>query len=140
VEVGMPCFYLKDRDYFINWTTEKASIDEAFYDFSQPVREIMLERYPHLAQVPPDAPNGMDSPLPPPPLISWNDQSTIIPITPPPSEAASAGPEGEHGHGEDTTATWHDVALSIGAELMSKIREDVHVKLGYTTSAVRWCF
>jgi len=31
--------------------------------------------------------------------------------------------------------TWHDVALSIAAELMDKIRAEVHTQLGYTTSA-----
>lgn len=37
--------------------------------------------------------------------------------------------------GDDLT-TWHDVALSIAAELMGKIRDDIRTKLGYTTSAV----
>lgn len=32
--------------------------------------------------------------------------------------------------------TWHDVALSIAAELMGKAREEVRVKMGYSTSAV----
>jgi DNA polymerase eta len=33
--------------------------------------------------------------------------------------------------------TWHDVALSIAAELMDKIRAEVRTQLEYTTSAVR---
>lgn len=33
--------------------------------------------------------------------------------------------------------TWHDVALSIGAELMARVRDEVHTQLHYTTSAVR---
>ncbi|KAG1781587.1 hypothetical protein EV702DRAFT_1071958 [Suillus placidus] len=108
---------------------EKASIDEAFIDFTRPVREKLLERYPYLAQVPADAPNGMDSPLPPPPAINWDDLGTVL------------LPEGTDSAGEqsnvevDGGATWHEVALSIAAELMRKIREDVHSKLGYTTSA-----
>ncbi|KAG1905570.1 uncharacterized protein F5891DRAFT_1126263 [Suillus fuscotomentosus] len=108
---------------------EKASIDEAFIDFTRPVREKLLERYPYLAQVPADAPNGMDSPLPPPSPIKWDNLGTVL------------LPEGTDGAGEqsnidvDGGATWHDVALSIAAELMRKIREDIHSKLGYTTSA-----
>jgi DNA polymerase eta len=38
--------------------------------------------------------------------------------------------------GDDFPATWHDVCLSIAAELMKKAREDVRVNLGYSTSAV----
>ncbi|KAG1821793.1 DNA polymerase eta [Suillus subaureus] len=108
---------------------EKASIDEAFIDFTRPVREQLLERYPYIAQVPVDAPNGIDSPLPPPPPIKWDDLGTVIL----PEEIDSAG---EQSNIEvDGDATWHDVALSIAAELMRKIREDIHSKLGYTTSA-----
>lgn len=108
---------------------EKASIDEAFIDFTRPVREQLLERYPYLAQVPADAPNGIDNPLPPPPPIKWDNLGTVL------------LPEGSDSAGErsdievDGDVTWHDVALSIAAELMRKIREDIHSKLGYTTSA-----
>jgi DNA polymerase eta len=48
-----------------------------------------------------------------------------------------AGAEG--GDGDDDprrTCTWHDVALSIAAEFMDKIRAQVRIQLGYTTSAV----
>ena len=38
--------------------------------------------------------------------------------------------------GDESTTTWHDVCLSIAAELMGKAREDVRVNLGYSTSAV----
>jgi DNA polymerase eta len=109
---------------------EKASIDEAFIDFTRPVKEKLLERYPHLAQAPADTPNGTDSPLPPPPPIHWDNLGTVV------------LPEGTDSAGEksdfeaDGGPTWHDVALSIAAELMRKIREDIHSKLGYTTSAV----
>jgi len=37
---------------------------------------------------------------------------------------------------EDAPTTWHDVCLSIAAEIMGKVREDVRVNLGYSTSAV----
>ncbi|TFK91388.1 DNA/RNA polymerase [Polyporus arcularius HHB13444] len=133
---------------------EKASIDEAFIDFTRPVREEILKRYPYLATVPPDAPNGLDSPLPPPPPISWEGRGTIVPVHPvkgtdneggahPPAQHEGESSMSDHEGDEDDHAveeddeqtTWHDVALSIAAELMMKIREDIRAKLGYTTSA-----
>ncbi|EIW57746.1 DNA/RNA polymerase [Trametes versicolor FP-101664 SS1] len=136
---------------------EKASIDEAFIDFTRPVREELLKRYPYLAVVPPDAPNGVDSPLPPPPPISWDGLATIVPVNPPkepPKEQDLPAGESVESTAEDqksniseptdddevveeddSLTTWHDVALSIAAELMLRIREDIRTKLGYTTSA-----
>jgi len=111
---------------------EKASIDEAFIDFTRPVREKLLERYPYLAQVPANAPDGTDSPLPPPPPINWDDLGSVVPVSP----SVETDGTSEHPDETDGGTTWHDVALSIAAELMGKIREDIHLKLGYTTSAV----
>lgn len=37
---------------------------------------------------------------------------------------------------ESSLITWQDVALSIGAELMYKVRTEILETLGYTTSAV----
>jgi DNA polymerase eta len=149
---------------------EKASIDEAFIDFTHPVREELLKRYPHLATVPSDAPNGKDTPLPPPPHVSWDKLGTRVPIYPslplsptefqhtneetmdesnndgheepiaPKRDVAEASVNMEPGRPmdkDDDNITWHDIALSIAAELMGKIRYDIHTKLGYTTSAVR---
>ncbi|KDQ57336.1 hypothetical protein JAAARDRAFT_178997 [Jaapia argillacea MUCL 33604] len=111
---------------------EKASIDEAFVDFTRPVREKLMERYPYLSQPPTDAPDGLDTPLPPPPPISWDGLGTVIPTTPEPTDDNN-----EHSSTceDDTLATWHDVALSMAAEMMGKVRVDIHSKLGYTTSA-----
>lgn len=101
---------------------EKASIDEAFIDFTQPVRKLLLERYPQLAQ--PSA-NELDNVLPPPPPIKWDGLGNIVP----------------HDDTDDSESsppsTWHDVAISIAAELMHAVREEVRIKLGYTLSAVR---
>nr|VWP00898.1 3-isopropylmalate dehydrogenase (3-IPM-DH) (IMDH) (EC (Beta-IPM dehydrogenase) [Ganoderma boninense] len=144
--------------------SEKASIDEAFIDFTRPVREEMLRRYPHLASVPADAPNGLDTPLPPPPPISWKGKGTIVPVVPPKEEQKKEdvkSPDGESSVEDESSAaevasnasepdgeveedavaeddeetSWHDVALSIAGELMMRIREDIRTKLGYTTSA-----
>lgn len=121
---------------------EKASIDEAFIDFTRPVRAELLARYPYLANAPPDAPDGLDTVLPQPPPISWQGRGIVIPVDPPPEDLAAGS---AHGTGiepgtadgdEDVLRTWHDVALSIAAELMDKIRAEVRTQLQYTTSAV----
>ncbi|KAJ6468426.1 hypothetical protein C8R45DRAFT_1063925 [Mycena sanguinolenta] len=106
-----------------NAEIEKASIDEAFMDLTKPARQIMLERFPWLAQVPDDAPLGLDTPLPPPPQVVWNELGELVPIDP------SVEEEGE------VASTWHDVALSIAAECMEKVRQQINSALGYTTSA-----
>ncbi|KAF5392380.1 hypothetical protein D9757_001501 [Collybiopsis confluens] len=106
---------------------EKASIDEAFVDFTTPVRQVLLQRYPYLADVPPNAPNGLDTPLPTPPSIEWNANTHLIPIDPD-SETADQDFRTD-------PPTWHDVALHIAAEMMYKVRADIANKLGYTTSA-----
>ncbi|KAJ7650686.1 DNA/RNA polymerase [Roridomyces roridus] len=104
---------------------EKASIDEAFMDLTKPIRQILLERYPYLSQVPDDAPMGLDTPLPPPPPVAWEHLGTLVPIDP------SKDPSEE----ENVPSTWHDVALSIAAEAMEKARQKINAELGYTTSA-----
>jgi len=125
--------------------SEKASIDEAFIDFTHPVRAELLARYPYLGQVPADAPKGLDTVLPPPPPIFWENRGILIPIDPPSENQASSSSShgtGTHAGAEDgdddarRTSTWHDVALSIAAEFMDKIRAQVRIQLGYTTSAV----
>jgi DNA polymerase eta len=149
-EVGT--FVVSGCSHPINSTTiEKASIDEAFIDFTKPVREIILQRYPHLAQVPADAPDGIDTPVPMPPQVSWEGLGDLIPINPPLSEEKDNIEEVDESGSDNIEAplakegprefmepplTWHDVALSIGAKLMGSAREQVRVKLGYSTSAV----
>lgn len=59
------------------------------------------------------------------------DHGILIPINPPPEDSHSVNEDNE-----DEPRTWHDVALSIAAELMDKIRAEVRTQLGYTTSAV----
>lgn len=56
--------------------------------------------------------------------------------TPETSETPRVSVEEEHIQAGEPPLTWHDVALSIAAELMAKVREDVRVQLGYSTSAV----
>ncbi|KIO34646.1 hypothetical protein M407DRAFT_209923 [Tulasnella calospora MUT 4182] len=123
---------------------EKASIDEAFFDFTVPVKRAILDRFPHLAAPPPDAPLGLDTPLPPPPDISWEGLGNLVPINPknpdeivepPPNASTSAGSADPEENDDNHVTTWHDIALSIGAEFMMKSRMEVKHRLGYTTSA-----
>ncbi|PPQ98750.1 eta DNA polymerase [Panaeolus cyanescens] len=112
---------------------EKASIDEAFFDFSKIIREVILQRYPYLAEVPS---SGPDTPLPDPPPVVWNGLGNLVPIEPLPSESKTdEGADSGVELPNDLPSTWHDVALSIAAELMEGAREAVRIQLGYTTSA-----
>jgi hypothetical protein len=102
----------------------------------------LLARYPYLANAPPDAPEGLDTVLPPPPPISWDGRGIVIPVDPPPEDQAAGSAQGigtDSGIADgddDVRRTWHDVALSIAAELMDRIRAEVRTQLRYTTSAV----
>lgn len=120
------------KDHLVGAEIEKASIDEAFMDLTPLVRKILLERYPFLATVPEDVPNGLDTALPTPPPFSWQETDCVIPIIPEDPDnpdGPSASSDGDH------IPTWHDVALSIGAELMQQVRDEIRTKLLYTTSA-----
>jgi DNA polymerase eta len=80
---------------------------------------------------------GLDTPLPPPPPILWNDLGNVIPINPSGEKEDEENADAEVHHDlEEAPTTWHDVALSIAAELMEKARQEVNAKLGYSTSAV----
>lgn len=98
----------------------------------------MLERYPQLSRPPPNSSNGLDTPLPAPPRVSFVGLGNLIPIDPskfqPDQEVTTELVEETE---QDGPVTWHDVGLSIAAELMASMRKAVHEKLGYLTSAVR---
>ncbi|KAF9046844.1 DNA/RNA polymerase [Hymenopellis radicata] len=119
------------KEMLLDAEIEKASIDEAFIDFTKPVRAILLQRYPYLAELPKDAPNGMDTALPPPPQISWDNLGFLIPVDTSPSNDTDTNSTVQPDH----PCTWHDVALAIAAQLMHDVREAVRTKLGYTLSA-----
>jgi hypothetical protein len=53
-----------------------------------------------------------------------------------PSSTATPG-QTDESLDADHPPTWHDIALSIAASLMLKMRDEVKNRLGYTTSAVR---
>ncbi|KZS92491.1 DNA/RNA polymerase [Sistotremastrum niveocremeum HHB9708] len=119
---------------------EKASIDEAFIDLTQPVREEILRRYPNLAEVPEGG--SLDTPLPAPPTVLWEDLGALVPIAPDAEQSEThSEPDSKEKISQDATVdvptvpSWHDLALSIGASLMKPTRERIHGELGYTTSA-----
>ncbi|KNZ58091.1 hypothetical protein VP01_19g9 [Puccinia sorghi] len=108
-------------------TIEKASIDEAFLDFSIPVRDILCSRYdlPTLEALQESSSKiSLDDPLPQPPRLDWDkllepSQTNIVPLDP----------------DSDHSDTWTDIALLIGSELMAHCRQEVFDQLGYTCSA-----
>ncbi|ORY35599.1 hypothetical protein BCR39DRAFT_510982 [Naematelia encephala] len=100
---------------------EKASIDEAFLDLTPMAIDRLLLVHPYLASVPEDAPDGLDSALPPAPPIDWSKAGNVFPA------------DGEEGAREVTT--WEDWALCMGAEIMAEVREEVWKRLHYTCSA-----
>lgn len=64
----------------LGFCAEKASIDEAFFDFTTPVRETLLKRFPYLASVPS---TGLDTPLPPAPQGAYfQDLGFLVPVEP----------------------------------------------------------
>ncbi|WVQ74905.1 hypothetical protein IAR50_004513 [Cryptococcus sp. DSM 104548] len=130
---------------------EKASIDEAFLDLTPMVLERLLLEHPYLATVPPDAPNGIDSPLPAPPPIDWSKSGNVFPIN---GKEHDDGEDEGGGGGEEVTSeggddgagsgsgrdsggrdTWEDWALCIGGEIMSEVRAEVYKRLHYTCTA-----
>jgi len=67
----------------------------------------------------------------------WEDHGILIPVDPAPGDSDSAQTTGKDADAEEEELrTWHDVALSIAAVLMDKIRAEVRTRLSYTTSAV----
>lgn len=128
--------------------SEKASIDEAFLDLTPMVIDRLLLAHPYLATVPDDAPEGIDSTLPPAPHIDWTKAGNVVPIG---GEAPAEGPSGLDGSdGTELSSsqdadgegirrsrdTWEDWALCLGAEIMAEVRMEVWKRLHYTCSAV----
>lgn len=87
--------------------------------------------HPHLSKVPEDAPDGLDSPLPPPPPIDWSKSGNVFPVT---KDEKDEGEENSD-NGEQPEDTWQDWALCMGAEIMAEVREQVWKRLHYTCSA-----
>ncbi|KAK4688585.1 DNA polymerase eta, partial [Tremellales sp. Uapishka_1] len=112
---------------------EKASIDEAFLDLTPLSIERLLKLHPYLGKVPEDAPDGLDSPLPPAPPIDWRKAGNLFPIR---GEGKGDEEEEQDGHEEEEIPwLWEDWMLCLGAEIMGEIREEVWKRLHYTCSA-----
>ena len=113
-----------------------------------PVQQALIERYSELVAPPTDSLNGLDSPLPPPPdSVSWHPSCFLVAGPDEPSsdapdqaEVGNHSPKKERTRKPNQSVTWSDVALSIGAELLFKVREEILQQLGYTTSAVSMLF
>ena len=93
------------------------------------VLDKLLELHPHLATIPDDAPEGLDTPLPTAPPIDWTKAGNVIPVG-----GGENGVDGET-EGEVEKPTWEDWALCLGAEIMAGVRQEVWKRLHYTCSA-----
>jgi len=120
------------------------------------VNERLLAQHPYLSAVPVDAPDGLDSLLPPAPPIDWTKAGESFPINGENNNREKEEEEedderSEDGRSEDgqiatprkrrNEATWSDWALCLGAEIMAELRGEVWKRLHYTCSAVstrRW--
>lgn len=99
-------------------------------DLTPMVLDELLKRFPYLATVPEDAPDGLDSPLPPPPPVDWTNAGNLFP-----NKVKEDGQEDDTEE-EEGLDTWEDWALCIGAQITGATREEVWNRLHYTCSAV----
>lgn len=95
------------------------------------VLDELLKRFPYLAAVPKDAPDGLDSALPPPPPVDWTDAGNLFPNKVKEKDQEEDGEEEEEGVG-----SWEDWALCLGAQITATTRKEVWNRLHYTCSAV----
>jgi DNA polymerase eta len=99
---------------------EKASIDEVFLDLSAQVHTLLLERYPELAQKPPNDDYSLRLPPPPTTALDWKADALI---------------DLDDGQTEDDDPDWDDLAMLIGSEIVRDVRAAVRAQLKYTCSA-----
>jgi DNA polymerase eta len=106
-------------------------------DFTVPVREKLLERYPELRAPPDDSPLGLDTPLPPAPAVSFDNLGHLVPIAPIETDLADVQDAANLFSlpSTDDVPSWEAVAISIGAELVHQCRMAVKEELTYTCSA-----
>ncbi|ORY22231.1 hypothetical protein BCR39DRAFT_551866 [Naematelia encephala] len=129
------------RELVPRGVVQKASIDEAYMDLTPLVIERMVDLHPHLVDIPLDAPDGIDSVLPPAPPIDWSLAGHVIPVTDEDVECSDIelsddGLGHVHGRKEELAMpSWSDWALCIGAEIMGEVRKEIWKRLHYTCSA-----
>jgi DNA polymerase eta len=102
-------------------------------DLTPLVIERLIALHPHLIDIPKDAPDGIDSPLPPAPPINWRKAGYVIPSR---EEVEQEEDDRSSDGGENSgLPSWGDWALCIGAEIMGEVREQIWKRLHYTCSS-----
>lgn len=98
---------------------EKASVDEVFLDLSAQVHGILLERYPELLAL---QSQNLSANLPKPGItpLDWHTE-TLVGVN--------------MNEDESNLPDWDDIALSIGSEIVRKLRQEIYKHLHYTCSA-----
>jgi len=105
-------------------------------DLTPLVLDRLLAKHPHLANIPQDAPEGIDSPLPPAPPIDWSLAGHILPIVDESDEEDLGDTCSLDSYDPpEILPTWGDWCLCIGGEIMAEVRKEVWDKLHYTCSA-----
>lgn len=99
---------------------EKASIDEVFLDLSAQIHSLLLERYPELAQPPPNGDVSGLLPMPPTTALDWQADALV---------------DLDSNETEEDDPDWDDVATLIGSEIVRKVRATIREQLKYTCSA-----
>lgn len=95
-------------------TIQRIGLDEGFLDLTDTVNKKIIDEYvPHLSDKIDDQVCGVD--------IDWDELG--VPI-------------GK----EETTTTWKDLQLAVGARVAKEIRQEVYNELHYTCSAGNACF
>ena len=99
---------------------EKASVDEVFLDLSAQIQSMLLERYPELSGPPPYDDPTERLPKPPISALDWNTDAVV---------------DLDSSETEDDDPDWDDIAMSIGSDIVRKVRAAIRERLKYTCSA-----
>ncbi|KAG8745125.1 DNA-directed DNA polymerase eta rad30 [Ceratobasidium sp. 414] len=106
---------------YIDWASLETNVISASTELSKGETSTSRPSTPTPGANPPSSPLGVDSILAFGSSMSHPDSTLSQPEEPEPES--------------DAPPTWHDIALSIGAEFMRAIRKETCEKLGYTLSA-----
>ncbi|KAG9099979.1 DNA-directed DNA polymerase eta rad30 [Ceratobasidium sp. 370] len=110
----------------IDWTSLETNVIPASTELAKGEAGTSRPSTPTPGADPSSSPSGVDG------ILAFGSSTPHFAFAPPqPEEAEPEEAEPE----SDVPPTWHDVALSIGAELMRTIRKETYEKLGYTLSA-----
>jgi DNA polymerase eta len=104
-------------------------------DLTPMILQRLVLLHPNLTTVPNDAPDGLDSLLPPAPPIDWSRAGTVLPNDDEIRQNEENLSDDEEEHDRVHRVSWSDWSLCIGAEIMDELRREIWTRLHYTCSA-----